>query len=384
MRATVAHIDLDALEWNFQTVRRRASGQRLLGMVKANAYGHGIIEISRALQQLGADMLGTAFVDEAVSIRSHGIDTDVLILTPVEVSEAPVVVNHGFHIVGCDLEQLRAVSEHAVVSSTTIPVHLYLDTGMNREGFRALEAVQVAQQIQSLSGLSLVGVCTHFATADDPSSPFLREQLETFTSAVSKLASAGIALPYVHAANSGALWMDEAAHFTMVRPGLALYGYALGAEPEMALRPVLSLHSRINSLRTVWPGETVSYGQRYVVSERSNIVTVPIGYGDGYLRSLTGKAECIISGKRYPIVGSICMDELMVNVGSDTCMLGQDVVLIGQQQQSTDVYATIDAIELAEHAGTIPYEILTAVSARVPRMYGGRLAEDVNTNGTRE
>ena len=178
--------------------------------------------------------------------------------------------------------------------------------------------------------------------------------------------------------------MDKQSHYTMVRTGLALYGYALGAEPYAALRPVMSVRSTINSFRHAWPGESVSYGQRYIVPTEATIATVPIGYGDGYMRALSGKGQCIISGKRYPIVGSVCMDELMVDLGTDLCSLEQEVVLLGGQMAPDGSHEHIDAIEIAERAGTIPYEIMTAFSERIPRVYSGRIATEIDIQGMRD
>ncbi|MFN5876114.1 MAG: alanine racemase [Ignavibacteria bacterium] len=384
MRSTQVHIDLDALEWNFECIRKHAPTQKVLGLVKANAYGHGIVPIARALEMLGVDMLGVALLDEAIELRRCGVTCDILILTPIETHEAALAVEHNVHIVACSLPQSEAISNAARAAGVKVSMHLYIDTGMLREGFRPADAVAAAQHIAAMPGADLVGVCTHFATADDPHSPFLRSQLESFTQVLTKLDNAGYAFEYVHAANSGALWMEKQAHFTLVRTGLALYGYALGAEPYAALRPVMSVRSTINSFRHAWPGESVSYGQRYIVAAEATIATIPIGYGDGYMRSLSGKGQCLISGKRYPIVGSICMDELMVNIGTDTCSLDQDVVVLGGQIAPDGSYEYIDAIEIAERAGTIPYEVMTAFSARVPRVYNGRIATEIDLQGLRD
>ena len=384
MRSTRITIDLDALEWNFDCIRKHAPEQKILGLVKANAYGHGMVPIARALEMFGADMLGVALLDEAIELRRRGIAGEILILTPVETHEAELAVEHNVHIVACSLPQIEAVSNAASVSHVKVPMHLYVDTGMLREGFRPADVLAAAQQIAAMQGVDLVGVCTHFATADDPASPFLRNQLEIFEQVVAKLEQAGFSFQYVHAANSGALWMDKQSHYTMVRTGLALYGYALGAEPYAALRPVMSVRSTINSFRHAWPGESVSYGQRYIVPTEATIATVPIGYGDGYMRALSGKGQCIISGKRYPIVGSVCMDELMVDLGTDLCSLEQEVVLLGGQMAPDGSHEHIDAIEIAERAGTIPYEIMTAFSERIPRVYSGRIATEIDIQGMRD
>lgn len=383
MRSTQALVDLDALEWNVQRVIRQASGKKILGMVKANAYGHGMIPIARTLQSLGIDMLGTAIVDEAIELRRADITSEILILTPIDSSEAEIVAEQQFHVVACDVAQMEYLSRKAAALGVEVPTHVYIDTGMLREGFRPREALDAVRAISLLEGIRLVGICTHFATADDPSNIFLHKQLTAFSDVVQKLNAEGYSFEYVHAANSGALWMDSAAHFTMVRPGISLYGYALGAEIETALRPVMSIRSCINSIRKAWPGDTVGYSQRYMVAEECYIATVPIGYGDGYLRSLTGNAECLINGTRFPVVGSVCMDEIMINVGIDNIPLGQEVVLLGRQEGALGQFSAIDAVELAQWASTIPYEVLTAVSRRVPRVYSGRLAAESGGNTRR-
>jgi alanine racemase len=244
---------------------------------------------------------------------------------------------------------------------------------MSRDGVRAHDAVAFATQLVAMEGLRCTGICTHFATADDPHNPFMVEQLSTFRRVVEQCASAGCSFATVHAANSGALWQSSEAHLSLVRPGLSLYGYASAESAATSLRPVMRISSAVVSLRRVWPGDTVSYGRRYMVTEESTIATVPIGYGDGYMRALTGSAQCLIRGKRYPVVGTICMDEIMVNVGNDAIELGDEVVLCGTQH-ADQVGGAIDVDELAAWASTIPYEITTAVSARVPRLFKGALA----------
>lgn len=374
MRATVATIDLDALEWNVSRVRLRAAGKAVLGMVKANAYGHGMIDMARVLEVMGLDVLGTAFVDEAVALRKAGISVPILVLTPIERHEADAVVEHDLITVACDLDGVRALSDCAQRRARQASVHLYVDTGMMREGFRPHEAVETAHQIRRMPGVRLDGLCTHFATADEPASTFLREQLSTFEQTHRQLVDDGCTFVWVHAANTGALWQASDSHYTLVRPGISIYGYDHALGDEMTLRPVMSIRSRVVSKRRAWPGETVSYGRRYMVSAETTIVTVPIGYGDGYLRGLSGHAQCLIGGRRYPIVGSICMDELMVDVGDAPVEIGNEVVLLGMQASSDGHIESIDALELATWAGTIPYEITTAISARVPRTYIGGAA----------
>ena len=373
MRSTVATIDLDALAWNYQALRSRIGNAQMLAMVKANAYGHGMVGVSRVLEHLGVEMLGTAFVSEARELRTAGITVPIMVLTQVEPHEAEEAIELNLVLVVGDLSQARALAVAARERGAVANVHVYVDTGMCRDGVRAHDAAAFVRELQSVEGLSCTGVCTHFATADDPHNPFLREQLSTFQHVIEQCADVGCSFASVHAANTGALWQMSDTHFTMVRPGLSLYGYATDQSPVVPLRPVMRVSSTVVSLRRVWPGDTVSYGRRYMVTEEATIATVPIGYGDGYMRALTGSAMCLIRGKRYPVVGTICMDEIMVNVGNDAVELGDEVVLCGVQHHAAGGGA-IDIDELATWAKTIPYEITTAISARVPRLFTGSLA----------
>jgi len=371
MRSTRAIIDLDALAWNFSVIKRHVNAKAILGMVKANAYGHGMEAIAHTLQELGVDMLGTAILDEALQLRLAGISTPIMVLTPIEPNEVELAVAHNIVTVACDVSQVRALSEAAVGVGGQAEVHLYVDTGMLRDGFRAHDVPEAASTIMAMPGILCTGICTHFATSDEHGSAFLTEQLSTFTAVLAKCESVGCTFATVHAANTGAMWQSELSHFTMVRPGISLYGYASPANNEMTLHPVMAVTSRVLSRRRAFPGETVSYGRRYMVSTSTTIVTVPIGYGDGYLRSLTGKAQVLIGGVRYPVVGTICMDEIMVDIGDANVQIGDEVVLLGRQARPDGHLESIDAVELAEWAHTIPYEITTSVSARVPRIYRG-------------
>lgn len=373
MRSTVATIDLDALAWNYHAIRSRIGSAQMLAMVKANAYGHGMIGVSRVLQHLGVDMLGTAFVSEARELRAAGVTIPIMVLTQVEPHEAAEAVELDLITVVGDPGQAKALADAALARNTVADVHLYVDTGMSRDGVRAHDAPYLAQVLQSMEGLRCSGICTHFATADDVHNPFLTEQLSTFRHVIEQCALVGCSFATVHAANTGALWQSADTHLSLVRPGLSLYGYATAETHVAPLRPVMRLSSTVVSVRRAWPGETVSYGRRYMVAEEATIATVPIGYGDGYMRALTGSAHCLIRGKRYPVVGTVCMDEIMVNVGNDDVQLGDEVVLLGVQQTEHGGGA-IDIDELATWAHTIPYEITTAVSARVPRLFTGALA----------
>lgn len=375
MRSTVATIDTDALVWNVGVIRKRAPNARVLGMVKANAYGHGMLAVARILEHINVDMLGVAFVDEAVQLRKGGITLPIMVLTPNEPHEAETIASSNLSVVVCSTAQANALSAAAEKAGTVVNIHVYVDTGMHRDGFTPHDVVDAVGAIKALPGLHTEGLCTHFATADELHHPFIREQIERFERVVARLAEHGHTFDVVHAANTGGIWQAPFAHYSMIRPGLSMYGYSSPADEEMMLRPVMSITSRVLSLRRIWPGDTVSYGQRYMATQETTIATVPIGYGDGYLRGLTGSAKCLIGGKEYPIVGTICMDECMVDVGSDPVAIGDEVVLLGYQSDARGRVHSIDAIDIAQWAHTIPYEITTLVSSRVPRQYVGSYAD---------
>lgn len=368
MRTTVARIDLGAIDHNLSVIRRKAAGKAILAMVKANAYGHGMIAVSKRLYHLGVEALGVAFVDEGVQLRYAGIQCPIMVLTPVTASEVDAVVLHSFTSVICEAGQARALNDAARRANTMTRVHVYVDTGMHREGVLPADAVDFVEFLATLPHLTVEGICTHFATSDDVGSQFLQQQLSTFDAVLSNLTARGRSFVHVHAANTGGIWQTSQDRWTMVRPGLSLYGYALPSEEE-ELQPVMSVVSSVVSSRRIRAGESVSYGRRWTAERETTIVTIPIGYGDGYLRSLTGKAECLINGRRYPIVGTICMDECMVDVGDNDVAIDDDVILIGSQSTGDGNMERISARDVASWAGTIPYEITTAISARVPRHY---------------
>ena len=383
IRSTRAVIDLDALEWNYNLIKKRAPTAQVLAMVKANGYGHGMTAISRVLQHLGADMLGVAFVSEAIELREAGITLPIVVLTPHEPQESEAVVTHSLTTVACSIAQAQHLSVAAAAQGKVAQMHLYVDTGMHRDGVHPRDVVDVVATIDSLLGIELSGILTHFATADELHDPFLKEQHQIFEQVLSTLKDKGRVFRYQHVANTGAIWQAPYSHHTLIRPGLSLHGYAVPESEEYRLRPTMSIQTTVLSVRHLWPGETVSYGRRFMAAKETRIATIPIGYGDGYLRALSGKSHCLIRGHVLPIVGTICMDECMVDVGDVPVKEGDDVIILGQQADSAGQVHSIDAVQLAEWAGTIPYEITTAVSARVPRIYVGALTAVATGNSER-
>lgn len=373
MRSTRAIIDTDALASNLAVVRKRAGRRKILAMVKANAYGHGMVGVSRVLQHVGVDMLGVAFVEEAVTLRSNGITIPVVVLTPFEQDEIDTIVSLGIDVTIGDDTCIRPLGDAAVSAGRTVRCHVFVDTGMHRDGVPPEQSVEVAQKVASQPGLFLQGLCTHLASADDPLEEYNHEQLQCFEQVVESVREVGVPVDDVHVANTGAVWNLPSSMYTMIRPGLSLYGYepTHGTSPD--LRPVLSLRTRVASLRTIKAGQSVSYGRRWRAVASTQIATLPIGYGDGYSRALTGKAQVLVRGVRVPVVGTICMDECMIDVGMQQISVGEEVVVIGRQNASNQD-ACIDAVEIAGLLGTIPYEVTTALSARVPRVFVGQYA----------
>jgi alanine racemase len=365
MRATVAVINTNNLINNFKTIKAIAPKSQVMPIVKANAYGHGITEVSKILESAGANSFGVAFADEGIVIREAGIKIPIVVLVPTFPDEAQKFVEYDIQASVSSCDFMKALSEEAVKSGKTAKVHLCIGTGMNREGIQPGDAVQFMKKCAVLPNIEFIAACTHFATSStDPA--FVKRQLRLFNETLDNLKNAGFTFKHLHAANTGAIVNHPEAHFTIVRPGISIYGYT--PVPEMAnklnVKPVLSLKTKIVMTRRIREGESVSYDRLYVSREPSTIATLPVGYGDGFFKSLTGKAQCLIKGKVYDIVGSICMDECMVDVGDDNVQTGYDVILIGAQGNKS-----ILVPDVAHKAGTIPYEVLTAISARVPRVY---------------
>lgn len=367
-RPTVAEIDLKALAGNLHGICKQVgSGVRLMGVVKANAYGHGILEVSRFLERRHIDYLGVANAEEGVALRESGIKTPVHVFTLLSAEQAVLPVRYNLEPTICSEESAALLNKHAQRAKRTIPVHLKIDTGMNRIGARVNDLARLLNGLGSMRRIEIKGVYTHFATADWKDKSFSRQQLAEFHKGLDILRGAGIEPELVHCAGSAGILDLPESYFSMVRPGIMMYGYYPSQETSesVALRPILSLKSRVSLVKWIEKGESVSYGRRYFASRRTKIATLPIGYADGYFRLLTGRSFVIIARKKFPIVGTICMDQLMVDVGTTDVGPGDEAVLIGRQGKES-----ISAWDLAATLGTIPYEICTNISSRVPRIAG--------------
>ena len=362
LRSTVAEINRSALLSNLHIIRGRAPGAALMAMVKANAYGHGMIDVARLIES-ETDMFGVAVMYEGVTLRLARITKPIVVMMPPDIYDAEKFCECDLQMVACSLDIIRDFDAEARRQNVRLKAHLYVDTGMRRDGIECSEAVAFMTDCQQFKNIEVVGICTHFASSDDLDKEFTLHQLSLFHSCLEELRAAGFTFRYVHAANSGALFHHPAAHFNLIRTGLSLYGIAPQNVTDSGLKPVLTLRTRVNALRRIQAGESVSYGRRYFSDKATTIATIPIGYGDGYSRILTSQAHCLLHGKRFPVVGAICMDECMIDVGDEQVRLGDDVVLIGRQGSEE-----ITAWELAHTMNTIPYEVTSMITSRVPRI----------------
>lgn len=362
MRNTYARIDLDAYERNLHAIRSLIEPQTLLmAVVKANAYGHGLIPISKAASQAGADFLGVALAEEGALLRQAGIRLPILVLAGLNKESTRLAVQSGLTLTAYTIKHLADAQEAAKNTGQAAMVHLKLDTGMGRIGARdEQEILELLDCFQKSPMLHLRGAFTHFACADSPDQNMTRQQLSRFHSLLPLLPQ-GLLL---HTAGSSALLNHPETHFGMVRAGLASYGYSPVKTP-IKLEKVLRLVAEITHVKTIFAGESVSYGARFTASEETKVATLAVGYGDGYSRLLSQRAQVLVNGVRCSVLGNICMDQLMVDVSqAGEVRAGDSAVLIGEGGEDE-----VDAKELADLMGTIPYEVLLNISQRVPRIY---------------
>jgi alanine racemase len=369
--AVWCEVDLDAIRHNVAVLLELVAPAAFLAVVKANGYGHGAVPVARAALEAGASWLGVARVEEGVQLREAGIDAPVLLLSEPPAGAADRAVAHGITPVVYTESGIDAVAKAvATAGGPPVSVHLKVDTGMHRVGCAPADALALAQQVTAHDELELGGVLTHLAVADDPGEPYTATQLSAFDGAVAALESEGLldgAL--LHAANSAAALTCRAARYDLVRVGISMYG--IPPTPELEglanLRPAMTLTARVSFVKDLPAGARVSYGLRYEVVAASRLATVPAGYADGVPRNLgMAGGEVLIRGTRHPIAGTVTMDQLLVDVGDAPVEAGDEVVLLGAQGEDE-----VSALEWADHLGTISYEIVTGIGARVPRRYRG-------------
>lgn len=376
VRPTRADIDLSALRHNLRVVKTAAAGAQVWSVLKADAYGHGSKAVGRTLERAGSQGVCVALLEEAVELREAGIRLPILVMGGYYGRAWDAVLRYGLTPVLYDVAHFEELAaEVRFQRAGTLDVHLKVDTGMARLGAPPAEVAALAQRLTRLPELRLSGLMTHFACADAADAEAVEHQLDLLDVAAGELRSAGLPVPARHAANSAALLKIPRAQMDLVRPGLALFGIEPTVGLCPALRPVMSVHSRVVATRSLNKGQSVGYGWTWTAQRPSRIATIPIGYADGLARGLSNRGEVLIHGRRCPIVGIVSMDLTMVDVTDVTDVtdnggveLGDECVVLGKQNGRFGSDA-ITAQEIADRLGTIPWEVLTSVSRRVPRFY---------------
>jgi alanine racemase len=371
-RPTFAEIDLAALQHNVRAIRSSLpDNTEILAVVKADAYGHGFEEISRELENLGVNAFGVAFLAEAIQLRKSGIDKPILLLGGVYPGQERKCIGFNLSTVVFTLEQAQALNQAAGKLFRKAQIHLKIDTGMGRLGIQLSDIPAFLEELHRLPNLALEGVISHFASADELDESgqlFTRNQAERFEYVLAEIRKAGFVPRYTHIANSAGALIGNCTDCNLIRPGITLYG-ALPSQDfqgKLDLLPVMRLKSRIAMLKWVEAGTTISYARRFTASDKTLIASVPVGYADGYPRSLTNKGEVLVRGQRARVTGTVCMDWIMLDVtGIADIAVGDEVVLMGADASGNCIHAE----ELAVWADTIPYEIFCGISKRVPRVY---------------
>jgi alanine racemase len=371
IRPTVATVSLEAVAANLRAVRALVAREAgpppgVIAVVKANAYGHGAAAVGRALEAAGAAMLACADIEEGVSLREAGVTVPILVFGALSVSDLDGVIDFALTPTLSTPAAARALAALAARRGTRLACHLKVDTGMNRLGFRHDNLQRTMPELLASDQLRVDAVYTHFATADSAESPFLDEQRARFDRACAALGAMGLRGASRHAANSAAMLRDRRVWYDWVRPGLVLYGVVPPplAAADLDLRPALSLESRIVAVKGLRSGEGTGYGLTWRAEGPRSIAIVPAGYADGLDTRLSGRGVALVRGRRVPIVGSVCMDMIMVDVTGLDVSPGDEVVLIGRQGDEE-----ITAREVAAAIGTIPWEVLCRLGARIERRY---------------
>jgi alanine racemase len=375
VRSTVAHVDLAAIEANYRAIQRflatgsgddRPRPPGIIAVVKANAYGHGAVPVARALERAGASMLACADIEEAVVLRQGGVAADILVFGALSVSDLDGLFEYRLTPTVSTPTAARAVEAAAARRGQRLRYHLKIDTGMNRLGFRHDNVERSLPELLRSPHLELAAVYTHFGTADDAEHPLMEEQRVRFERMLDRLREMGAPDVPRHAANSAAILRDARVWYDFVRPGLLLYG---AVPPPLAamvpVAPAMSLRSRVVAIKGIRSGESVGYGARYTADSPRVVAVVPAGYADGVDLRLAGRGFVLVAGRRAPVIGSICMDMMLIDVTDLDVRTGDEVVIIGAQGGDR-----LDVREVAATIGSIPWEVLCRIGSRIERVYG--------------
>lgn len=373
-RATYAEIHLNNFRHNLLTVQNILGPDvKILAVVKADAYGHGAVPCAKIAIDTGTDYLGVGILEEGIELRENGITAPILVLGGIFQHEIEDLVQYNLSTVLSSQSLAKSISQEADKTGKTVGVHIKIDTGMGRLGVLPENLVPLVEHIRQYKNLRIEAISTHFSSADEEDPGYTLLQLSRFNEALTQLKTAGVSIPLTHCANSAALLKFPQSWFNMSRPGLILYGALpssllkphASTQSAGGFQPVMQWKSRIIQIKRILKGHYLSYGRKYMTPRDSLIATLPVGYADGLTRHLSGKMNVLIGGKKAPQVGNICMDMCLIDVTElPDAQVGDEAVIFGRQKEEV-----ITVEEVAEQSGTLPYEILCAVSKRVPRIY---------------
>jgi alanine racemase len=366
VRPTRVEVDLKQLEENFKLIKKHVAPSTVMPILKANAYGNGLIRAAQLFQNLKARYLGVAVVEEGILLRQSGIKIPILVLGGMLGNQIPIFLKYDLTMTASSIDKLNQIDEAASQLKRKAKVHLKIDTGLERIGVHYYNAEKFLEQSLKCKHTIVEGIYSHFASSDSSNLDYTELQLERFNDVLTFYDKNSLPYPMRHISNSGAILQIPEANFDLVRPGILLYGVYPSQEVRKTIivKPTLSWKSHVVFFKAIKPNHPVSYGSTWQSDHLIRAVTVPVGYGDGYLRSMTHKAEVLLNGKRFPVIGTITMDQIVVNIENESAYNGDEVILIGSDGKNE-----ITCEELAEWAGTIPYEILTNINTRVPRIY---------------
>jgi len=363
-RATRAIIDLGAVSHNVSEIRKKIGNETgLMAMVKADGYGHGAVEVSKAALGSGADSLGVALPEEGQKLREAGIEVPILVVGLIQPQEAYKVVKFRLAQAVASVELLEALDSEAGKASTRVNVHVKVETGMGRIGLNPEDVVSFVRKVKDFRNLNLEGIFSHFPSSDERDKTFSMGQLQLFNQVISKLRLAGIEIPKKHMANSAAILDLPQSYYDMVRPGIMIYGFYPSTEVSRSinLKQAMTLKTKVSQVKVAPPGTPISYGRTFITRRKTTVATLPVGYGDGYNRLLSNCGEVLIKGHRAPVIGTVCMDMCMVDAsGVEDIRPGDEVILFGEG---------LPAEEVATKIGTIVHEVICSVNKRVPRLY---------------
>ena len=369
LRPTHVEVYTSQIVANYKMIEAHVGQRKVMAILKANAYGHGLIPIAKAMERIGCPYLGLAYLEEGIQLRRAGITTPILVMGGIIGSQIPLFIEYDLTITASSVDKLRAIEQCAKEQNKKAKVHLKIDTGMERIGIHYYSAEKLLSYSIRCQHVIVEGIFSHFANADSSDPTYTQMQLERFQKVLAFYPRNGLPYPIRHIANSGAIVQTPPSWLDMVRPGILLYGvYPSSSIPQIIpVKLAMRWVSRVVYFKVVKPDHPVSYGSTWKTDRMVRIVTIPVGYGDGYHRRMSGKAKLLINGKKYPVVGRICMDQIMANIEWEEAYNGDEVVLLGQQGENM-----ISVADLAQWADTIPYEILTSINTRVPRIYPER------------